>query len=211
MRRSFLLGTAALAGALALGCGEPQSPTPTASSPPSPASPTFVRSGNSSGGAVISRGTLATAFLITDEARGLTTTIGLTFEDLALLCVGGETLPEIAALFVEKPTGAVKLLLKDQALPVLVWQFVSDDVCGVLATNEPYAEGTARLRLTDNDVSDFPVGPGGNSSFLRAHGTVTVVETGEELHYQAIFHNTFPRGATSFDDIRVVRSGIRLY
>ena len=34
MRRSFLFGTAALAGALALGCAEPQSPTVPSDSPP---------------------------------------------------------------------------------------------------------------------------------------------------------------------------------
>lgn len=208
---SLLSAVATLASALAFGCAEPQSPTPTASSPlPSPASLAFARGGNGSG-AIISRGTLAIGFLIPDEEQGLTTVGGLTFGDLGLFCVGEATLPEFAALFVEKPTGAVKILVKEQPLPVLVWQFVSDDLCGLLATTEPYAEGTAGLTYTDNDVSDFPVGPGGNSSYFRARGTVTVVATGEELQYQAFSHNTFPRGATSFDDIRVVRAGVRLH
>jgi hypothetical protein len=80
----------------------------------------------------------------------------------------------------------------------------------VLATTQPYAEGTVRLRLTDNEATDFPVEPGGNASVLHAVGTVTVLATGEELHYQAVNHLFAPRGATSFDDVRIVRSYIRL-
>lgn len=53
------------------------------------------------------------------------------------------------------------MLLKGEALPVTVWQLASDDACGVLAATEPYAEGTARVQLSDNDVSDFSVGPNG--------------------------------------------------
>jgi hypothetical protein len=92
---------------------------------------------------------------------------------------------------------------------LLVWQFVSGDLCGVLATTAPYAEGTARLRLTDNDV-EFPIEPGGNAATLRALGSVTVLGTGEELRYQAFVHSLVRPGGTSFDDIRVVASKIIL-
>ncbi len=201
-----LLAAVAFAG----GCAEPQSLT----SPDAPAaspSPALVQAAVSSGGAVIGRGTLATGFIVIDQERGLTTTIGVTFEDLGRLCAGVETLPAIAALFVERPTGAVKLLLKDKALPVLVWQLVSDDACGVLATTEPYAEGTAGLRQTDNDVSEFPVGPGGNAGILHAVGKAVVLETEEALSYQVLSRTFLPRGATSFDDLRFEQSRIRLH
>ncbi len=202
-----LLAAVAFAG----GCAEPQLLTSPGDAPAASASPAPVQAAVSSGGAVISRGTLATGFIVIDQERGLTTTIGVTFEDLGRLCAGVETLPAIAALFVERPTGAVKLLLKDKALPVLAWQLVSDDACGVLATTEPYAEGTAGLRQTDNDVSEFPVGPGGNASILRAVGKAVVLETGEALSYQVLSRTFLPRGATSFDDLRFEQSKIRLH
>ena len=81
-------------------------------------SPALAQAGVSSAGAVISRGTLAIGFIIADQERGLTTTIGVTFDDLGRLCAGAETLPAIATMFVERPTGAVKFLLKGGALPV---------------------------------------------------------------------------------------------
>ena len=194
---------------LAAGCGEPQSPDAPASPIPT-SSPSLSQGDRGSAGAVISRGALAIGFIIADQEQGLTTTIGVTFEDLGRLCAGEAVLPEIAALFVERPTGAVKFQLKGDALPVVVWQVLSDDACGVLATTEPYAEGAAGLRLLDNDAGDFPVEPGGNASTLHAVGTVEVVASGDELHYQAVAHSFLPRGATSFDDLRFIRSRVQL-
>ena len=72
-------------------------------------------------------------------------------------------------------------------------------------------EGIAGLRQTDNDVSDFPVGPGGNASILHAVGKAVVPGTGEALQYQALSHTFLPRGATSFDDLRLARSEIQLH
>jgi hypothetical protein len=195
--------------AIVIGCQQPQSPDAQAAGPVPITSPTLSQGGGS-GGAVISRGTVATGFIIADQEQGLTTVIGVTFEDLRRLCAGEAVLPEIAALIVERPTGAVKFQLKSDALPVVVWQVLSDDACGVLATTAPYAEGLAGLRLTDNDAGDFPVSPGGNTSILHAVGKVESVMTGEELHYQAAAHFFLPRGATSFDDLRFARSRIQL-
>jgi hypothetical protein len=198
-----------VAALIVIGCREPQSPDAQAAGPIPISSPTLSQQGGS-GGAVISRGTVATGFIIADQEQGLTTTLGVTFEDLRRLCAGEAVLPAIAALIVERPTGAVKFQLKSDALPVVVWQVVSDDACGVLAATVPYAEGIADLRLTDNDAGDFPVSPGGNTSILHSVGKVEAVVTGEELHYQAAAHSFLPRGATSFDDLRFVRSRIQL-
>ena len=196
MPYSLRLSMAVLASALALGCVDQQSPT----APPGGSSPSFS----------VIRGTTFFGFIMTDEERGLTAVTGNTFAELAGICAGTEAPEEVSILEVDKPTGAVKVLVKDAQIPVVVWQLVSGDLCGVLATTMPYAEGTARLIYTDNDASPFPVEPGGNSAGIRAQGTVTVVATGEELHYHAVLHNTFPRGATSFDDIRILQSDILL-
>ena len=70
--------------------------------------------------------------------------------------------------------------------------------------------GIAVLRHTDNDVSEFPVEQGGNASILHAVGKVAVVATGDTQQYQALSHSFLPRGATSFDDLRFLRSEIQL-
>jgi hypothetical protein len=112
-------------------------------------------------------------------------------------------------LIVIRPTGAVKLLLKNPEAEVIVWQLVSNDLCGVLANTEPYAEGTARLHITDNDFA-FPPEPGGEAFSVLAKGTVTVLGSGEELDYRAFLHGTVPPGSTSFEDTRTLRSEIVL-
>ena len=45
----------------------------------------------------------------------------------------------------------------------------------------------------------------------RTRMWVFVLATGEALQYQALVHSFLPRGATSFDDLRLLRSEIRLH
>jgi hypothetical protein len=215
MRHSLLLPAAALTGALVLGCVDQQLPTaPLGGAPPSPAAPAFARGDLGAGGGGIGRGgALGFGIWFSDPERGLTTVIGIPASGISdLRFCGGTEEPEFwPALFVGRPDGGLKLLLKNREASVAVWRLVSEDLCGVLATTEPYAVGTARVRLTDNEASDFPIAPGGNSASLHAQGTVTVLATGEELHYQAVTHTVLPRGATSFDDLRLFRTDIRLH
>jgi hypothetical protein len=212
---SLPVPTLALAGALALGCTEQHSPTAPSSGSPPAAVPGFAPGGSQA--ASVERGTLLAAFWFSDPERGLTTLIGFPGAGISNLsaCGGTEEPEPHFAMFVGRGTEAVKLLLKSQETSVAVWQLIVgntlEDLCGVLGTTAPYAVGTARLRLSDNDASPFPVEPGGNSASLHAHGTVTVVETGEALQYHAISHNTFPPGATSFEDIRILQSEILLH
>lgn len=206
MRRSFHLSPAVLAGALTLGCGDEPSPTtPTGDFPSVSTAPAFA-----SGGAGVERTTIDIGFPIFDEERGLTAVFGSTFAELAVICAGGTAPSEMPVLIVTRPTGAAKWLLKNPEAEVIVWQLLSGDLCGELATTQPYAEGSARLRLTDNDASDFPIEPGGDAVSIHAKGTVTVVGTGEELDFQAFEHHTLPPGSTSFDDLRLLRSEIVL-
>jgi hypothetical protein len=149
-------------------------------------------------------------FPIFDEERGLSAVFGNTFAELAVICAGGPAPSEMPVLIVTRPTGAVKFLLKNPDAEVIVWQLLSDDLCGELATTQPYAEGTVHLHLTDNEASDFPIGPGGNAVGIRAKGVVTVVGTGEELDFRAFQHYTLPPGSTSFEDVRLLRSEIVL-
>ena len=152
--------TAILLGVLTLGCADQQSPTaPFGSSP------------DGSQGAIVSRGELLIGFIVIDEERVLTSLISVPSDEIPGLisCGGaGETEP-LDLLSVTRPTGANKFLLKSDEFAVVVWQFVSGDLCGALATTEPYAEGTARFRYTDNDF-DFPLEPGGNPSTLPLWG-----------------------------------------
>ena len=216
MHRS-LFPAAALAVGFALGCAEQQSPTsPAHGSPP----PTPPGSGGgwtqSASGASVERGTLLAAFWFSDPERGLTTLIGVPAAGISELsaCGGTEEPEPHFAMFVTRPAGATKLLLKSRETSVAVWQLVVgntlEDLCGVLGTTAPYAVGTARVRLTDNDI-DFPIEPGGNASTLRALGRVSVLETGEELHYQARTHSIVPPGGTDFEDIRLLSSVIKLH
>jgi hypothetical protein len=209
MHRSLLLPT--LAGTLALGCADQQSPTASLGGvPPSPAEPSFLGAG---GGGIGRGGALGFGIWFSDLERGLTTLIGIPASGISdLSFCGGTEEPEFwPALFVGRPEEGLKLLLKNREASVAVWQLVSDDLCGVLGTTEPYAVGTAHARLTDNEASDFPIAPGGNSASIRANGTVTVLATGEELHYQAVSHILLPRGATSFDDVRTLQNKILLH
>jgi hypothetical protein len=199
MRRSLLLATSTLVSALVLSCGEQQSPT----------APIAGASGGRS--ASVIRGTLPIGFFFTDEKRGLTTQIGNPFAELPVLCAGGQAPPPASRfLEVDKPSGDVKFQVRNKQLYVQVWQLVSTDFCGVLATTTPYAEGTARLNLEDNHANPFPIERGANASSLRAEGTVTVLATGEELRYRAIFFLVLPRGSTSLEDAHLLRAEILL-
>jgi hypothetical protein len=81
MHRPLPIPTAVLAGALALGCADPQSSTAPRSS--SLSSPAAARSPNASGGAILLRGSLLTGFFVIDEERGLTSLIGVPADQIA--------------------------------------------------------------------------------------------------------------------------------
>jgi len=207
MRFALPLIGAAVASALTIGCADQPSPTAPSDAPTGTLEHTAIGGSES---AVVERGTADIGVVIVDEARGLTTAIGNSFAELAVLCAGGQAPAAHDALIVFLPTDAVKLLVTNPEAEVVVWQLASGDLCGVLAITPPYAEGTARFRLTDNEATPFPIGPGGNSGLVVANGSVTVAGSGEELNYAAVAHFVFPPGANSFEEVILDRADIRL-
>ncbi len=207
MRRSVLVlpSTAALAAALMLGCADHQSPTLQTAS--APAAPGFLKGGNGSGGAIVVRAEEPLGLVFWDFERGLTTVLGNTAAELEGVCAGTVAPETMSILEILRPTGAIKRLWKGHERAVLVWSFISFDLCGELATTIPLAEGTAYFHLTDNDVN--VTGPGANSSTTRAVGRVTNPTTGEELKY-SLFGRFHLLPGRPFEEARVV-SEIRLF
>jgi hypothetical protein len=105
---------------------------------------------------------------------------GNSFAEVADACAGTVPPETMNILEVLRPDGTVKTLWKDHERPVVVWPFVSTDLCGVLAVAPPLAEGAASLKFVDNNF--FASGPGANSSNIHGVGKVTNVETGEQLN-----------------------------
>lgn len=186
-------------------CTESATPPGTLLDPSS--NPTGSARSGSGRGAVIQRGLLNLGFIILDETRELTSVIGLTQAELADFCLTGNTQPHLVEFFdVIRPTGAVKERWKGEDVPAAVWPFLSDDLCGRLASTEPSWEGTTDWQGTDNEVFGLGEGPGANSFGLQAHGRVTNLQTGEELDYQAVVRVVdSPTG-----DFRIVVSDIKL-
>jgi hypothetical protein len=130
---------------------------------------------------------LALGWILVDERDGLTSVIGLTEAELSDFCLTGNTQPHLVEFMdVIRPNGTVKEVWKGEDVPVLVYPFISFDLCGVLAVTPPQWAGTTDWQGTDNEVIGLGEGPGANSYGLQAHGSVTNFPTGEDLDYQAV-------------------------
>jgi hypothetical protein len=183
MQRVFLT---ILATSLLVGCTD--APTAPGTGLRSTHPPVTSVKNAASRGAVVVRGLLALGFIILDERNELTSVIGFTEAELADFCITGNTQPHLAEfLDVIRPTGTVKESWKGEDDPVLIWPFLSDNLCGVLASTAPRWAGTTDWRGTDNEVFGLGEGPAANSVGFQAHGEVTDSETGDELRYQAAF------------------------
>jgi len=191
MRYSPLLPMALLAGAFALGCGDPprmMAPAdPSGSSPPS-----FRTEHNPDGsGAIAIHGVQGAFFdLDPDPQPGLAQLIGWTFEELELFCATGEiTLGSLKELFLIRPDSSVHQLVHGVHIPLLVWETASPDLCGVLL-ELPHLTGTGQLIITDNDV--FVSGNRTNAAHIRIKGQVAS-EAGERFRFLAEFHGVILR------------------
>jgi hypothetical protein len=156
----FLIAAATLAGALALGCGDPQSPT----APANTISPSFR--------AATERFPAQTSF-ITGTDQG-TIGVGLTADQWAAQCATGESQEanEWTLLFVTRPDGSQKITFTGQNLDIVIWDVPGStpfpgDICG----EDPVYTGTGHITVTDSD-GDLSH-PGADASGSMLVGTVT--------------------------------------
>jgi hypothetical protein len=176
MRRSFLLTTAALAGGLALGCGD--QPSITDSDPN--LSPSFQ--------AEISRFEQPLLVFFGQADPPLAVHLGVSLEDFPAFCAGAD--PELVAdaMIVTHPTkqGGISehVLITAKELNALVWQVDVGEPGVDICQLEPLAVGTVHITINDNEGQFFETAPGGNAFSIRFVGTVTDPETGQRYHLQ---------------------------
>jgi hypothetical protein len=191
--RRLLLPTAALAGALVLGCGD----QPVPSEPADSHRPSFRTEQNPEGpGALVLRSSADIWLTISDPDPGLTALIGWTFAELEQVCAGGEPpFPSIENLIVIRPHGTEELPDLHQVItgtrePLLVWQatipFIDPfaELCNELLPL-PHLEGTGNFKRTDNDLAT--TGTRGNAAHEGIHGQVTS-ESGDRFNFSGKFH-----------------------
>jgi hypothetical protein len=184
MRHPLLIPTAVFAGALALGCGEPQAPTSPAADQPAPS-------------LSVERSTVGLGFAFDDGRRIFF--LGLTFEDLVgIFCNGGPVdADEVNQLLVTRPDGSTKLQLKGNVNVVVVDLVAfSESFCQDPSAVPTYT-GTARLVLND---SDFDLsGPGADAAQMHLVGTVTD-QHGQRYHLVGINQSIVAPEFTSPED-----------
>jgi hypothetical protein len=161
---SLLLST--LAGALALGCGDSQSPTGGAAVFTGPA---FS----------VDRSTEPFGFAFADDSFVLF--LGLALEDVVTaICVGGQVdVEEVQALTVTRPDGSLKTL-QGGTLTLVAIELAGPDFC---ADPTVAFVGTGRVLYTDNDV--LVSGDRANASQIQVNGRVTDA-SGQVYHLTAV-------------------------
>jgi hypothetical protein len=190
MRHPLLIPTAALAGALALGCGEQQAPTSPTADRPAPS----LR---------VERGTVELGFAF-DDGRQIFF-LGLTFEDLVgIFCTGAPVAAdEVNQLLVTRPDGSTKLQLKGNVNVVVVDLVAFTESFCQDPSAVPTYTGTASLVVNDNDF-DLS-GPGADAAQMHLVGTVTD-QTGQRYHLVGINQSIVAPEFTSPEDF-VFRHG----
>jgi len=159
MPRSVLLSTAAVAGALALGCADQQHPMAPAADP--------------RGRALVDRTT--EHFGLGFDTEQYTVVTGATLENWEIYCATGvENWDAFTVLTVTRPDGSQKVTWQADDVHVLIWNLPAN-VC----TENPDYTGTARLVNTDSDV-DLS-GPGADATGFTTRGTVTD-GSGQQYH-----------------------------
>jgi hypothetical protein len=171
MPRPSLLSTAALASALALGCGDQQSPVAPADQPLS---------------ASVDHVTDVFPFGVFGFSDGSRTLIfGAPFEDLVTFCPDPVPTTDLFELvIVTRPDGSLKINARGEQVNVVVFDASIPGGCDLLL-GAPHYTGTVRVHYTDNDV--FVSGNRANASQIKVTGTVTD-ESGQAFHLNAHSH-----------------------
>jgi hypothetical protein len=179
--RHCLQATAALAGALVLGCADQQSPTPAAEAPVPSLS--------------VDRGTANFAFGFGNDERLVI--IGTTLDNWLAFCTAGDVgdFEEWQVFTVTRPDGSFKQTLKGDDLHVLVWDLPADP-----CADTPVYTGTARALATDSDVD--LTSHGADASGHRVTGRVTDA-SGQVYHLMATFLLTVAPEFNSLDEFLI--------
>lgn len=194
MRRLSLLPVAALAVTLALACSEPTSPPPATQV----ATPSFAA-------ATARRFTVPFFNTFTDASSDLTAVFGITAEQLAAACAGGDfTQDEVTVVEVTRPDGSLKVTVHGNNLTVLIYSGGFEDVCE-LAGRTPLATGTAKVTQTDNDF--FISGNRTNSFGLSLIGRAASDETGARFLVRGRFRTTISKQGLQL--VRTIEFSIR--
>jgi hypothetical protein len=177
MRRSSLLTSAALAGALGLGCSEQADVT----APPHAAPTGSPTASADLARATVSRFTDFVGDFVVDEEQQLSAIIGRSYETVVSVCTTGQDNPDTGLVqVVQRPDGSINVLVRAEDVNIVVWNTVlPPDNCGLFLSTTPFATGTGhyiqRLRV--------PTENGGFNIFGRFVGTVTSLETGQQYHF----------------------------
>ena len=114
-------------------------------------------------------------------------TLGTTLAATELFCSGG---PFEANAFYYRtlttPSGKVLEHAQAEDVAVVVWDGYYEfgtDFCAFVASTPVLAVGTADYIIASNNLFAPPGAPGATEDNVRAHGTVTNVDTGVLLHY----------------------------
>lgn len=198
MRSSLTLAIALVCGALLPACSdEPTSPQP------APALGPVLRTvRNPDGpGAFVIRFDGVLGFLFDDPGSDLRVIAGVTLDQLAALCSGGDfTLEPATGQVVFRPDGSIHQLFKAKGVTLLVFEQAFADFCAV----PPFAVGRGNFINTDNDLL---VSLNRTNSFgFRLRGRVTDASGGQS-HLVAMFHAIINRCG----ELRVLTSAIKLH
>jgi hypothetical protein len=196
VHRSFLLPTAALAGALVLGCHDATGPGRQQTTPPSSFGPS----------AAVERIEAGFFWPQRDDARTLGVLVGGSEAEWAAFCQGASgTAPLVwNELVVATPSGRLNLQDKGDAVPVTVYVYPGGDDPCLLVGAEVIAVGTMRLVATDNNITEE--GPGAHSAGLHGTGVVTDPETGQQYRIQIVRRDVvLPNGEAKFELVSEVR------
>jgi hypothetical protein len=204
MRQPLLPLAAALAAALALGCGEQPNPAEPASGPQG----SFRTAQNPDGpGAFAEHIPEGGYFATTDDpAPGLTIIVGTTFAQHLEFCETGELPLPLDRLLVTRPDGSVKTRVQGANVPLVVWQTaipaidVPAELCDPAFLALPHLEGTAQFLDRDNDL--FGSGNRANAFGTRIVGQVRS-DAGERFRFLGLIRTVILRSgeprATRFD------------
>ncbi len=193
MFRSLTLMIVLVCGALGLACNnDPTEPS---------TGPTLRTANNPNGpGAFVVRFETTIGFLFVDPESDLTVIAGLTLDQLAALCAGGDVTFEPATeQLVFRPDGSIHQLFKAKKATLLLFDVAFVDFCAVA----PFAVGRGNFTGTDNDLTVS--GNRTNSFGFRLRGRVAE-NSGERHHLLAKFHALITRSGA----FREITSRIKL-